>query len=431
MRVKWLPTYGAAFYWLQAGAAFGTTAAQLTRLCIAWWCLTETASATLFSVLIASSTAAEVWLKPLLSHAGDRINRSRLILFCQAAEAGLVLLLSIVAASGSFSFGLVTAALMLISVIIALREPAMMSILPDIVSDRQLPDAIATRAGLGAIMMMAAPVTAAGLIAMLPASFTLLLAALILFAAGGCSLRVTVRTLRSAQTDMLHTGWLQGTASAFRAFRGVRAELHLALICATVNMIMFPFFTVIMPFRIITELGLPVGWLGAFDASFGAGLIAGSFMLNRWTVRKLGRLYTVLAGFVVLGATVTAILVTGDGRMSVALAFLCGAAFVLINVNLNTVRVIASPPDYLNRLTAMAMFFSRAANPAGVILAGWCLNVPGSIGFAWAGGATVLLTVPLILLSVPLRTALTLSDREMKGFYARTWPRAFIKRSSS
>lgn len=406
-------------------------AGQLTRLCVAWWCLKETGSAVLFSVLIACSTAAEVWPKPLLSHAGDRINRSRLILLCQATEAGLVLLLSVVATAGGFSLWLATAILMLISVIIALREPVMMSILPDIVSDGQLADAIATRAGMGAVMMMIAPVAAAGVITLLTASGALLLAVLMLLAASGCSLQVSKRSRSPVATDVTHNKWLQGTAGAFHAFFCVRAELHLSLICALVNIIMFPFFTVIMPFRLNTELGLPVGWVGAFEANFGAGLIVGSFMLNRRAVNRFGRLHTVLGGFVVLGATVIGILVMNDARISIALALLCGTAFMLINVNLNTVRALASPTDYLNRLTAMAMFFSRAANPLGVMLAGWCLSDPGRIGFAWAGGAMVLLTAPLILLSLPLRTALSLCDSEVKGFYDRTWPRAFIRRTSS
>jgi MFS family permease len=118
----------------------------------------------------------------------------------------------------------------------------------------------------------------------------------------------------------------------------------------------------------------------------------------------------------------------GNIYISIVLAFFCGTAFIFINVNLSTLRSTATPRDYRTRMSAMAAFLSSLANPFGVAITGWYINLLGVVPFTVISGVIVMLIAPVILLSFHLRRALSLDEAEMKGYYEKTYPKAFYKR---
>ncbi|EJS92256.1 MFS transporter [Pectobacterium wasabiae] len=211
-----------------------------------------------------------------------------------------------------------------------------MGLIPDLVAEGEVTQAISSRSTVNSVIMLIGPVIAASIISFSSAGVALYLSAIML----GLSCIAFIILLAKSGTDPVSAGeketWFVKTRGALTAIYRVKSELHIALISAVINFTLLPFFSVTIPYWINTELKLSASYLRAFEFSFALGLIMGSLYLNTRIREALGRLYNVVLGFVLLGGSVMAIAITSN--IYIALAFFCGAAFIFINVNLSTLR---------------------------------------------------------------------------------------------
>ncbi|MCL6745032.1 MFS transporter [Kosakonia sp. R1.Fl] len=416
------------FFLLQTGASLGMVSGHIFRLAMAWWCLQATHSAVAFSSLIAISVAAEVYLKPFLASFGDSFNRIKFIIACQFAVSGIITLFCLASYLGYFNLVAIASGLVVISAISSVREPTIMGLIPDLVAEGEVTQAISHRSTINSIIMLAGPVIAASLISIFSAGVALYISALVYVLSCIAFIILSFKYDVDAVSTGEKESWFHKTKGAFKAIYHVKSEFHIALVSSVINFTMFPFFSVTIPYWISTELKLPATYLGAFELSFALGLIVSSLYINAFIREWVGRLNNVLFGFVLLGSSVMAIVLMGNIYMSIALAFFCGMAFIFININLSTLRSTATPRDYRVRMSAMAGFLSSLANPFGVAFAGWYISLLGVVPFTVISGAVVVLIAPVILCSFHLRRALSLNEVEMKGYYEKTYPAAFYKR---
>ncbi|EKO1025053.1 MFS transporter [Salmonella enterica subsp. enterica] len=428
MKVDALMRLGPRFFLLQTGTSVGMISGHIFRLAIAWWCLQATHSAVAFSSLIAISVAAEIYLKPFLASFGDHFNRIKFIIACQFAVLGIITLFCMASYLGHFNLAAITSGLVVMSAISSVREPTIMGLIPDLVAEGEVTQAISRRSAINSIIMLIGPVIAASLISLFSIRVALYISALIY--ASSCIAFVII--LFKYEIDTVSTGaketWFHKTKGAFKAIYHVKSEFHIALISSVINFTMFPFFSVTIPYWISSELKLSATYLGAFEFSFALGLIISSLYINAIVREWAGRLNNILLGFILLGTSVIAIVLTGNIYISIVLAFFCGMAFIFINVNLSTLRSTATPREYRTRMSAMAVFLSSLANPFGVTIAGWYFSLLGVVPLTVISGAAVVLIAPVILCSFHLRRALSLDEDEMKGYYEKTYPQAFYKR---
>lgn len=428
MKVDTLMRLGPRFFLLQTGTSIGMMSGHIFRLAMAWWCLQVTHSAVAFSSLIAISVAAEIYLKPFLASFGDNYNRIKFIIACQFAVLGIIVLLCLASYLDYFNLAAITSGLVMLSAISSVREPTIMGLIPDLVAEGDVTQAISHRSTINSIIMLIGPVIAASLIAFSSAGIALYISAIVYTLSCFAFIFLSFKYDVDMDSTNKKESWFRKTKGAFKAIYYVKSEFHIALVSTAINFTMFPFFSVTIPYWINSELKLPATYLGAFEFSFGLGLIVSSLYINDIVRKWAGRLNNVLFGFVLLGGSVMAIVLVGNIYISIALAFFCGTAFILINVNLSTLRATATPHDYRTRMSAMAAFLSSLANPFGVGIAGWYISFFGVAPFAVISGAVVVLIAPLILCSFHLRQALSLNESEMKGYYEKTYPQAFYKR---
>ncbi|MFE4110575.1 MFS transporter [Kosakonia sp. YIM B13611] len=430
MKIDVLMRLGPRFFLLQTGTSLGMVSGHIFRLAMAWWCLQATHSAVAFSSLSAISVAAEIYLKPFLSSFGDHFHRIKFIIGCQFAVLGVIALFCLASYLGYFNLVAITSGLVVMSAISSVREPTIMGLIPDLVAEGEVTQAVSHRSTINSLIMLIGPVIAASFISLFSAGVALSISAL--FYVLSCIAFVIL--FFKYDIDAISTGeketWFHKTKGAFKAIYHVKSEFHIALVSSVINFTMFPFFSVTIPYWISSELKLPASYLGAFEFSFALGLIVSSLYINAIVREWVGRLNNVLFGFILLGCSVMAIVLMGNIYISIVLAFLCGMSFIFINVNLSTLRSTATPRDYRTRMSAMAGFLSSLANPFGVAIAGWYISLLGVVPFTVISAAVVVFIAPVILCSFHLRQALSLDEGEMKGYYEKTYPAAFYKRGS-
>lgn len=427
MKVDALLRLGPRFFLLQTGTSTGMISGHIFRLAMAWWCLQVTHSAVSFSSLIATSVATEIYLKPFLASFGDHFNRIKFIIVCQFAVLAIIALFCLASNLGYFNLVAITLGLVVMSAVSSVREPTIMGLIPDLVAEGEVTKAISHRSTINSIIMLIGPVVAASLISLFSVGIAIFISALIYVISCIAFLILLFKFDIDPDSGREKENWFHKTKGGFKAIYQVKSEFHIALISSAINFTMFPFFSVTIPYWISTESKLSATYLGAFEFSFALGLIVSSLYINKFVRDRAGRLNNVLCGFILLGSSVMAIVLVGSIYISIALAFICGVAFIFINVNLTTLRSIATPRDYRTRMSAMASFLSSLANPFGVALAGWYISLMGVVPFTVISGAIVVFIAPVILCSFHLRRALSLDEVEMTGYYEKTYPQAFYK----
>lgn len=399
------------------------------RIAVAWWCLEETRSATVFAMVISLSLGCEIYLSPFLSSFGDHYPRLKLIFSSQFTISIIIILVLIINFEGYFNIYMLTILLALISICVCFRDPTIVGSIADFVNKDQVADAITRRSQINSIYIFIGPVIAAFMTSYLGIGTTLLcalffsvLSSLFYFIIICSKKFKSIKPLRPSGEKFR---WFKETKSGFVAIINVRSELYIAIVAAVVNFNMYPFFSIIVPYWINQELKLPASYLGMFEGAFGLGLIAGSSYFVKVLNTHLGRFYTIAIGFMLLGISIILIVSIGYHFSVLCFAFVCGASFMLININLNLLRVSATPPAFRVRMSAIASFFSRVFNPIGVSLSGLAVAYFGVQYVVMLSGISIIMIVPFLFLSKNVRNALTLPDKNMEGYYERTYPTAF------
>lgn len=423
------PKLGWAFFFFQCGATSGLLTGHIMRIAVAWWCMEETKSATDFALVISLSVGFEIYLSPLLSSLGDHYPRLKLICSSQWVISLITFLIVIVNVLDYFNIYIITTLLILISVLVCFREPTIIGTIPDIVHKECVSDAIARRSQINSIYIFLGPLIAAFMTSYLGIKATLLSA--LFFSVLSSLFYLSVVSLeKDNPVNLLQPNggkleWFKKTKSGFVAIINVKSELYIAFFAAIVNFNMYPFFSIIIPYWINQVLKLPASYLGLFEGAFGLGLMAGSIYFVKLLNEILGRFYTILTGFMLLGFSVILIVSINHSYAVLCLSFVCGVSFMLININLNTLRISATPATYRVRMSAIASFLSRLFNPIGVFLAGLAVTHFGVQFVVIISGGLIIMIVPFLIFSQNVRIALLLSHKDMDGYYERKYPTAF------
>lgn len=317
---------------------------------MAWWCLDETKSAVFFAMVISLSAGFEIYLSPLLSSFGDHYPRLKLICTSQWGISLICLMILTMKVLSYFNIYILTIMLILISIFVCFRDPVITGTIPDLVKKEEVSAAIARRSQINSVYIFLGPLIAAFMTSYLGITATLL-SALIFSGLSSVFYLVITRLSHDVTVNTSGSGseklkWFEKTKSGFTAIINVKSELYIAAFAAIVNFNMYPFFSVTMPYWINQVLKLPASYLGMFEGAFGLGLIAGSTYFLKIANLHFGRFYTILTGFLLLGISIIFVVTVNHRYVILCFAFVCGISFMLININLNTLRVSATPPGF-------------------------------------------------------------------------------------
>ncbi len=398
------------------------------QLAVAWWALQETGSALAFANMIACSIGAEVLARPLLGWLGDRYNKIVILKLACVASLSSALLLVLLATTQPFNPWTVGALMMIASAIAGVRDPLQASIIPLFAGDDKVSLAFRTKSVMSSIANLLGPLMASALIyrfgttPALVADFFAMLAATALIIAIPRHIGATTADENASTTSgfsMIYAG--------FKAVYRVKVEFYLALVAMLVNFALFPFFTILLPLYVKSVIHYPVTYIGLLDASFGLGILAGSYKIIGWLGERLPRDLCVCTGFALLGAN---LLATGtlSSDLIVPVAFFGGGiGLMLINIPTSAVRLLATPKSHRNRIFATVSFLSAAASPVGSFaMNGLIAHLGVSLTITLLGAMVLLLSL-LVLLIPDFRTFMRSADTQLSDAYLAKYPDAFAR----
>jgi DHA3 family macrolide efflux protein-like MFS transporter len=375
-----MPSSGWRLWRLQWSFFLLTIGARCTQLAVAWWALKETGSASLFSVMVACSVSAEVLAKPLLGWTGDRYPKTTIVLICNVLSIVATVGLFILSLGDHFAPALVAISMMLLGFTFGVRDPIQSSIIPQLAPPGAVTDAFNRKALLSSIAMLLGPSAAGLLVSVSGVSLALGVDCAVSLVALAIVLTVKLdaRSLPASDgTDAREipvvTPWHQLIGSGFKVVFKVKMEFYLALLAMMINLVLFPFFAVIVPFYVQEVAHLPAWYIGLLDCSFGIGILCASRVLARFFSTRVFRDRLVMIGFSLLGTNLLALGLATPRFILPFFFVLGGIGLIFINVNTSMVRTLATPPEFRNRMVATVSFLSALASPVGSLFIAFSL----------------------------------------------------------
>ena len=426
---------GTGFLFLLICTTLNTFALNCIRFGVSWLVMRETGSAAAFAAIFSASSLVEVYSKPLLAPLADYFDRVRVYRACVSIGSVVTLALLLAVVAAPISLLLLTALLMLLSLVAGLRDPAAAGLVPALVSADRLTQAQSARSSVGSVTSLAAPMLSALLLAAggVGAAMTAALVAAVLGAASALGIKVVrIEAVQAPKRikEYLQT-WHLRTVDGVRAVLMTRSERTMAIVVALSNAGLFPFVTVVLPLWISKGMGASATTMALIEVAFGVGIFIGSTLLTSRLNTRVGRFRALVTGNGLLGAgIVTASFFQNPVVLCVCFAF-AGAGFATFNINANTLRSAATQPTFRARMAAGVAFLSSCLNPFATQGMGFVVETSSSTTAVAICGGLILMASALLLRNADAKGLLLRNNEDIVGAYAALYPHAFVERQQS
>lgn len=417
---------GRPFRLLLISDALMVLAMMVSHVAVPWWVAHEGGAQdlALYAGLLALVSFVAL---PLLSPLGDRYSKRTLITAGMVAMLVESIALAALAQAGIYHVGLVIGLQFISVVAMSASMPASFSIVAELLPPEQLSEGLGYQKSAQAIGRLIGPVLGGAALAVADTSAALWLLVLLLLVAAPLAARI--ETPPKPQLRSSRAAWMSDLRAGLAAKWRIPLERGWSFVSFLVMVFFGPGIGILVPLK-VQSLGLSGAWLGACEAGLSVGMLLGALGGSPAIARRVGR----------FNASFGAILCEGLCLMLMGLThtpWIMVLAFSLIGLSVATVvmvgqthRMLAMPPDFRSRMTAVNMMVMQVSGMLGPGLAGLSLasmNVDRVYLLFGAG----LFLVGLGYTRVPgYRQFLNLAHDEAQGFYARHHPELFAKPAS-
>ena len=340
--------------------------------------------ATAVGFVMALQFGPALLLLPLTGYAADRFDRRRLLFATQALQGALALGLGILTVTGAVELWHVYVFALLLGCVTAFDAPARQTFVAELVSDRNLSNAVALNSTSFQAARMIGPAIAGLLIAAVGTGWVFLINA----ATYGAML-AALGALRQAELHRYERR-ARGPVGLVEGFRYVRGRPDLIAVLT----MLFVFSTFAMNFAVfvsamaVTVFGTGPGGFGLLSSMLAIGSVTGALFSAR---RAKPRAILLLASafFMAVGLTAAAAMPTylsfGIALMAVGW---CAQTFM---TTANSTVQLWTEPAMRGRVMAIYMGIVQGCTPLGAPLVGWVANHYGARWSMIVGAAAGLL----------------------------------------
>lgn len=411
--------------------------ARCGQFAIAWWVLGKTGDPIVFSTFVAVATLADVLSRAAFGWLGDQYDRYRLLVICYTIGSVVTLVLAGLSSLDLYQPLLIGICLAISGISIGIRDPIQMSLTPALVTTERIGDAVRLRSIVGSLSSLMGPLAAGILLGPLGVLGTLGINALMVVVALILILMVkapaVIHSCGTRQASYLTT-WYRRTIEGFTALYRVKPEWHLSLLAFIVNFSLYPLFAVLFPVLINRYFSENLWLIPVTEGAFALGLLVGSLSLVKHGNHRWGRPNVVFGGFLLVGFAMfscgifTRFFHTQPwwfASVTAPLLFIGGIGLVMVTVNTSTVRMLATPDNYRNRIGSATSFTSGMVIPFGTLVGGAFSAVLG-VSYAMAIlGLLIILAAVACMFNAVLVRVLGMSDDQIKNVYKEFYPDAF------
>jgi MFS family permease len=354
-------------YRLWAGGAFiSNVGTWMQRTAQDWIVLAELTphNATAVGIVMALQFGPSLVLLPLTGFAADHFDRRKLLLFTQAAQGVLALVLGLLTVTGLVQLWHVYVFALLLGCVTAFDAPARQTFVAELVSDALLSNAVALNSTSFNAARMIGPAIAGLLIASIGTGWVFLINA--------ASFLAVVAALALLRVDELHRKdrAARKPGSLLEGFRYVSRRPELVTVLAMLFLIMtfginFPVFVSTMA---ITAFHAGSGAFGLLSSMLAIGSVSGALFAARRETPRATLLLGASAAFgVSLGVAALMPTYISFGLVLIVV----GWAAQTFNTTANSTVQLWTEPSMRGRVMAIYMGIAMGCTPLGAPLVGW------------------------------------------------------------
>jgi len=381
------------YRYLLGGAFLSSFGLQMLSVAVSWDLYLQTHSALVLGNVGFVQVAPYLLFSLFAGHIADLYDRRKIMMVTQA----LYVAASILLAFGFHSVPAIYGCLLLTAIARTFQGPARGAILPQIVPNETLGNAITWNSSAQEIANVSGPALAG-----------------LLLATSGSRIVYALQSVFAILTLIFYSRIASRTATEAAAPRdmksllqGIRFVFDNKLILSAVSLDMFGVLfggaTALLPIFAVDILHGGASALGLLRAapSVGAVLMALSLAHSRRIERAGMALIFTVAGF---GAATVLFGLSRNLWLSLG-ALVAVGAFDNVSVVLRHSLVQTKTPDYVRgRVLAVNNIFISCSNQLGAVESGWTAALMGAAPSVWAGGvATIAVVAVCAALSAPLR----------------------------
>jgi len=369
-----------------AGALVSNVGTWMQRTAQEWMVFTELTrhDATAVGFVMALQFGPSLFLLPLSGYAADHFDRRRILIVTQSLQAVLATALGVLVVTGHAQLWHVYTFALLLGCVTAFDAPARQTFVAELVSDRNLSNAVALNSSSYQVARMVGPAIAGLLIAGVGTGWVFLINAATFAGviAALCALRV--RELHRHERAARKAG---GFVEGLRYVRG-RPDLIAVLAMLFMVATFCQNFSVFVSTMAVTVFGASAGGFGLLSSMLAIGSVSGALSSAR---REKPRAILLLAAAFLLAIcfTIAAVMPTyfAFGLSLVALG-LCVQTFM---TTANSTVQLWTEPAMRGRVMAIYMGIVNGCTLFGSPFVGWVANRYGARTSLMVGAAAGLL----------------------------------------
>ncbi|MET1043660.1 MAG: MFS transporter [Microbacteriaceae bacterium] len=361
-----------------AGALVSNIGLWMQRTAQDWIVLTELTDndATALGINMGLQFAPQLLLVPWAGLIADRFDRRKLLLITQITMAVLGFALGLVVVTGVAELWHVYAFSFVLGIVAAIDAPARQAFVSDLVSERDLPNAVSLNSASFNTARLIGPAVAGWMTVLVGAGWVMMI--------NGATYAATVAALLLLNRDALRPRKRasRSPGQLLQGFRYVRRRPDIMVIMVIVFLLgtfglNFPIYSSTMA---SIEFGVGAGEYGILSSILAIGSVVGALLAAR---RERPRMRIVFAAAGAFGVTLTVAALMPSYWTFAASLVLVGFASITLMTTANGTIQTTTAPAMRGRVMALYLAIFVGGTPLGAPIVGW---VADEFGPRWAMG---------------------------------------------
>jgi MFS family permease len=347
----------------QLVSAFGDIAYSMA---LGFWIYAKTGSTALMGTLMAVSLLPRIIISPFAGVWVDRSDRKKMIVWMDFIRGIVAVLVGVAAIAGVIEIWMVFAAGIILGICAAFFNPAVSSVIPDVVPTSKVMQAnSAFNMIYSGTSILGNPI--GGVVyQMLGAPIMFLFNGISYIFSAATEVFIKVPKIQR-KTEQLH--FFEDMKQGFKfmwKFKGLRSTL---MIAAGLNLFANTAMVLMMPFFQMTK-GLGPGKYGFAIALFTGGSFVGMLVTSSMNIKPKHRYMIFILTGLISSAFFTAFPLSNSLLLIVTLLFLAGLLNAILNVLFQTTIQLAVPQEMRGKVFSMMGTILMGLTPIGMALGG-------------------------------------------------------------
>ena len=348
------------------------------RFCMSLYVLETTGSAAIFSGILAISTLPYILLAPIAGYFADTINRKKLMIALDIISAALMAVYALTMVQ-SDHYLITATAMVFLSVIYTLYNPAVVACVPQIVEKDKLTSANSIIQQVGYVVNMLGPILAGFLYGIVGIRTVIWINAISFLASAVLELFLEIPDMKNR--EVFKNPLISSIKEMGRSFIYIKYKkkivLGIMLSYALTNIFVVPVLSVVTPYFINIVLKMPSQIYGYVEAVFVLGMVMGSLFItfrpDFFSMKRIHRTMLPMLFAIIFMGVATAIDVTY--ALFAIVIYAVGGMGIMLSLALSNIISLSYmqkevEENMLGKVSALSTAIATASVAPGQILFG-------------------------------------------------------------